>query len=415
MDNSEIFGYPLPNEVIEEVFSYLDCIHILDSSLVNWSWFNFIANSNMCMKKIKIKVSAFDLQEEVKKIQRNYVHLYCIGSIWQIEKIFGARQWKSIELFRVNFSTADKALKFFHVINDCVEEIKLNKIYIDSGYWPSHKYEFTFPKLKSLELMNIQNLLYYEIFAYCKNLIELNIVSEKLTVRSLSAIKKMLYENHKLQRLALVTQHIDEYFQEDITEKINFRLKYFELRDVYNLSEECSENVKIFLRFHMNTLESLDIGDWFGIEYAKIAFDMPILKSLTFRKFYRLEDNLPNIRFKKNPSITFLHLNEPMPEIEFMKCCVPAVPNLNHLKLFSLKQDALEYLKNAVPNIEILSVQFLEALDVSRVDFFPKLKEFSMLMFMEEITASPYSEKKLERLIALIQGERKEKSLRFEF
>ena len=58
---------------------------------------------------------------------------------------------------------------------------------------------------------------------------------------------KMLEMNQRLKRLAIVSDEIDNYFEDDVSKIMQSRLTYFEARDIYNLTDRCIENFKKFL------------------------------------------------------------------------------------------------------------------------------------------------------------------------
>lgn len=192
----------LPEQICENIFDNLSAIDLLTCSLVNSTWYDFIAKKQECMKKIKLSFSHkncrdFTLLVEVPVMKENiellknstrkyenveFLHYQSVfREVKEIMEVPG-RKWKDVYLKQINFPTTRDCMSFFSVFEQTVENLKIDKTYINSTHYTGEKMRFTFPKLKKLKLIYIQTLIYTEAFADCSSLTELYMSAGDQTV-----------------------------------------------------------------------------------------------------------------------------------------------------------------------------------------------------------------------------------------
>lgn len=413
-DITEVF----PHEVCKRIFKNLSAKDLLAASLVSIDWYDFIAKTSVCMQKIKLSFShrtAPQLTPETKQIlmasTRRYenvefkYHSDVFRDVNDILEVPG-RNWKSLSICRINFPTTSDCITFLASVEATVEELRMDKVYIDAvsndGSW--NKKKMTFSKLKVLEAKYIQTIIYCEAFADCSSLKEFYITSGDQLVASVAAIHKMFQCNKGLQKLSIVTNVFTQYFSEDISKNVGFQLTEFEARDIYNLGDDHKNHFKQFLRTQLESLETLQIGDWMGIEIVQMIFHMPKLKKFVFKGLHSVEETLDwkEVVFHRNLTITDLYLSEVKSRQDILEAFINATPNVTQLKLYSMNDQNLAYVSKALPDLESLTTDLFEVSDVSDKTLFPKLKKFSSKVFRHEFKVSENDEEKgsFERMVA---------------
>lgn len=397
------------SEILELIFSNLSAQDLLNISLVHSGWYNFVASSKKSMDKIKIEISLtkrnkYDVLEILKNSDRRYRHFEYSLSLIGIDDAFSIlpnHQWKSIKITKTTFDLLED-------FNDCilkqmygtVEEIFLDSIQTKSQCQSIPYYKF--PALKKLTLKYVSPEI-IDVFKECKTLEEIYITSAASTYtrESFEIIVKIFHINTNLRKLSIVTNNISDYFCQDISSLIQFKLEAFEARDIYNLTTKCIENFKFFLHNQMNYLKILDLGDWIAFDIVKMIFHMPNLRELTFKGFHNIESELDlnSIEFYQSESITTLNLIDAFAKIDILKVFILACPNVKRLKLYSIKEDGLKFLCNALPNLRTFSVDILELKSFPNECDFIHLKDFSMKTYDLKLSLSTLSNNNLKNLI----------------
>lgn len=405
-----------PHEICRNIFQNLSSKDLLSASLVSSEWYNFIARTAACMQKIKLSFShrtAPALTPEVKQILMNSIRKYesiefmyhsdVFRDVKDILEVPG-RNWKSLSICRINFPTTSDCITLLAAVEATVEELRMDKVYVDSVCNDFEQTKMTFPKLKVLEAKYIQTLIYCQAFASCSSLQEFHITSGDQSVTSIAAIHNMFQCNKGLKKLSIVTNVFTQYFSEDISKKIGFQLTEFEARDIYNLGDDHKSHFKQFLRTQIMSLETLQIGDWMGIEIVQMIFHMPKLKKFVFKGLHSVEETLDwkEVKFHRNTTITDLYLSEVKSRQDILEAFVSATPNVKQLKLYSMNDENLAYISKALPDLESLTTDLFEVSDVSDKNLFPNLKKFSSKVFRHEIKVTEDDEEKgsFEKMVA---------------
>lgn len=379
-----------PVDFCEKVFGRLDSDDLLRASLVSTHWYNFIAKNSVCMQKIKLTFSHLrrnqltpDMKYILMESPRKYENLelkFQSGSFRDVMDIMRVpgRAWKKVSVFRINFAKAIDGVDFIVALEPTVEELRMDKVYMDSIYYDGPKRDLKFPKMKILETKYIQSQFYYDALAGCCALKELNITSGDLSYASHQAgVERILQTNTSLKKLTIVSNMISQYFKKDLAQHVFFKLNSLEIRDIYNLEVQPKMHFQNFLRKQMMSLETLQIGDWMGLEAVKMIFHMPKLNKFTFKGFYGIEVELKEVQFHRSASITNLQVIDINVQFDVLQALLTATPNVRHLKLFSITDECLPLVSSALPHLESLSLELFEATAVTDQSLFPNLKEFS--------------------------------------
>lgn len=391
----------------ERIFSYLSVQDLLNCSLVSKNYYELIAKTPNCMRRLKICIALFNkfAPEEFQYLtilnesSRIYQHFESYNvSIDFYNAYVIQTQLKSIKMRRVSVHDEGELRIFFTGINDNIEELKLQR-YVDSQQELELSYDLavscSFPKLRHLELQYIPDFI-FKYFTTCKNLTEL-----KVTGKRDVNFYNILRLNPQLKKLTIVTDDIDNYFDEDVTKYIQCKLTYFEARDIYNLTARCIENFKLLLEKQIRYLEEIDLGDWIAADIVKMIFHMPRLKTLTFKGFHNIEEHvrMNEIDFHRSQSITTLNLIDTFSKFDILQAFIQACPNVNRLKIYSLKKETLNYLTRALPNLQALTVDLLEIKEFDNGCDFVYLKEFKMQVCHPRLQFSEATNNKFENLV----------------
>ncbi|CAG9800963.1 unnamed protein product [Chironomus riparius] len=390
----------------EKIFSYLSVADLLNCSLVNKNYYEFIAKTPSFMRRLKISLTLHNtlLSDDFQNLsilnesQRQYQHFESFNLSIDFNSVYVLRKkLKSIKMRRVLLHDESELKIFFSGIEETIEELILER-YIDNlelKVSDNPAISCSFPKLKHLELHYIPNFI-FKYFTTCKNLTEL-----KITGKRDVNFYNILRHNPQLKKLAIVTDEIDNYFDEDVTKFIQCKLTYFEARDIYNLTARCIENFELLLEKQINYLEEIDLGDWIAVDIVKMIFHMPRLKKLTFKGFHNVEEHvrMNEIDFHRSQSITTLNLIDTFSKPAILQAFIQACPNVTRLKLYSLKKESLSYLTQALPNLQVLSVDLLEIKEFNNECDFVYLKEFKMKVYHRGLQFSEALNNNFENLV----------------
>lgn len=411
MDPLQIFS----EVTCEEILSYLSVKDLMNLSLVNKRYYDFIAKSTRCMKRVKIYLNIFNIKNDdynaiqiVNDSKRNYVNIELYDFSFDIiNSLILNPRFKTIKMKRVLLYDAEEYEKFFSRICSTIEELKLERYNDIHRANTDISLNIDFPKLHHLELHYMPHF-FYQTFSQCSTLREL-----KITGKRDPQFYNILRLNPHLKKLAIVTNNISNFFEEDVTKFIEFKLLYFEARDIYNLTRTCIDNFKRFLESQINSLEEIDLGDWIDSDIVAKIFHMPRLKTLTFKGFHNVEEhiNMSEINFHQSKKITTLNLIDTFSKFEILQAFVRACPNVCQLKLYSLKMDALIFLSRTLPNLKTLSVDIFEIETLNNECDFVHLKDFTMKVCHKNLHLPESSNNNFQNLVkkAIVKIEERNK------
>lgn len=300
----------LPVEVHDHLLQFFNVREVLDVlSLVSKSWYDEVASSNICMKKINLNLRAkrktnFNDRIEVlkwmsRKNGRKYQHL-------QINCLLD--EGISLEVW-----------SFLSSLKDSVETINIRSMKLDQMLTA-----ITLPKLEELKMMFVprdaMNLL-LDSSSSLKKLILRNEFSlcydgVDYTPReaTLISIKDCVKRNQKLEELEMQGRaHFLSFFQENLTEVATFKLKKLIVKieiSAEKILPENEENLMKLLIQQANCLEYVYI-DSCGTRIIKQVFnEMPALKFIRFDVELREPNKfvVKDLSLKPNEKITQLEL-----------------------------------------------------------------------------------------------------------
>lgn len=206
-------------KIINKIFSYCSGNDLLNFSLVNRNWYQFIALSSSCMNRIKIFITEpkigcyfpFTMNDAMILTQhgRNYQHisLTCVENFLKAQHklLLASFQWKSVHLYNHGFKTKMDFVNFLGILEPFIEELVLRQIRHGRTIYTICNSNFTFPKLKRLTIINCYTFMYTEPFSEVKTLNNLIIGTDSLPfhlsddqefVERVKAIQQLMLKNH---------------------------------------------------------------------------------------------------------------------------------------------------------------------------------------------------------------------------
>lgn len=387
-----------PYEVCRDVFRHLSVKDMLKASLVSSSWYNFIATSPDCMKKMKLNFSydtsqllTSTMKRILKESPRRYENVKFSGHssiISDVTEILESRKgtWKKVEITRLTFSTSSDCLKILVAIEPNVEELKMEIVLVESVNEEEAPRTMRFPKLKILKGKYIHVSVYCMALS-CATLEEFDFSVVNHSPKSIEVTSNMLRRNKNLKSLTVSCDFLSTLFSENIAPNIQFRLKSFDAQVIYNFTDTHKLHLKLFLESQMQYLETLSLGYWMGQQVLQMIFHMPKLNKLIFKGFHGggTATDWKEIKFHKNHTVETLHLNEWNSQADFLKTFFLALPNLKHLKLLSITDESLACIATAFPNLETLRSDLFEVSSIPEPTVLTKLKAFSAHSFKHKL------------------------------
>ena len=382
----------LPSAVFDHILQNFSGKEILKYSEVSLLWDHTFGESKVALKKIKIGITWHsdrnffgEVSEIIVNSPRRYQNIdyFYQPSCWNSVKIVcdilsaANRQWKIIKLKRISFQSADEIIKLFNIFASTVEQLDINEIYIFN-----HKENriggLKFPKLKDLRIKHV-DLFFIDAFENCKNLRTLSITSGDPLQPSVDIFKKILVSN-KLTSLEISSNLFQNVFDDnEISSKVRFRLKSFVASELFKITtniEKIRKNFIRFLEFQMDTLLTLSIDEWLGIDVLKFMFHIVNLKSLSIRGLNNIQIAEVNSPIYKNSSIKSFYFHDVNPKFEILKWLVQAIPKLEEIEVHSMNQNSLEFLSKNATHLKSLRLRTLNGVNLNFPDLFPKLESF---------------------------------------
>lgn len=378
------FLHHLPIEICDLIFDQLKGSDLLRISEVSTYFFHFIACSQKCMSKIKIKLSKSNTaNEKILLIEspRRYEnleiqHSSLIETAKEILSVSG-RKWKLIVMKHVDFETFAHMIEFLKIFENDVQELYMEQIY-DKSRSAGVSADLKFPNLKRLEAVCCQALLFVEAFINCQNITSFKIKSgNRIPSHALEAVKGIIEKNINLNSLEISYNIFNLIFEKEMSSRIQFHLKEFHANDLYKTPGDLCVQVHLlaFLRTQGNSLETLTISEWFGIDVIKMALSMPRLKSLTLKGLHNAEKTIDweKVELRQNFSVTKLAFHDLSNNNEVLKKVINLLPELQSLKLFTMDQNSMELVSANCQNLKSLYVDHFLPSFVSSKKLFKNL------------------------------------------
>lgn len=349
---SEIRADPvenLPEEVSEIIFGYLRGNELLKVSLVSQSWKSFIGSSPACMKKLSLvmkgKARRFTSEDKEALLTsgRQYQNVYISDGTevvsFIIDVLNTSRSWKSVKVFGTKFPSSAAVVSFLKAFEPTVEHLELTKLQFDDS--DEVETDFAWKRLKFLAFWCSEN---FGLVKECRSLSSLILFHPQDNWNESTLIIDLLNQQEDLICLGLSSEWARVILSANF-EEFPFRLE--NLTVTISLHKKPSDDEKLlrFLKSQASSIKTLDLGDWFGIDVLKFAFELRMLKKL--RLSYIPTFDWKTVKLAKSLSVEHLDLS-----LAFVYSDMGLVPILKSL-----------------PNVKILYLLTVEKLDAHLIAY----------------------------------------------
>lgn len=332
----------LPEDIHDHLLQHLDVKEVLEVvSLVSKSWYQAVATSLICMKKIRLHLKArrkTNFSERIETLQwmsrkegRNYQHLQinCLLDESISREVFKFLMAKGSSVETINI----RSCKFEE--EDVIEKLSM-------------------PKLEELKVMFVprdamnslltstsclKRLILWNEFPLCYDGIDYT--PKEATLNS---VKECLQRNLKLEEIEIQGRpNFLSFFQENLSEFKNLSLKKFVVKiemSAEKIVPENEENLLSFLKIQAHCLEHVYVDSCSTQIIQQVFNEMPALKFIRFD----IELREPNKFVIKDMNLS---PNEKIKQLE-----IPYIPLLDDVKVFL----------DLVPNVEEILVAHLNPL-----------------------------------------------------
>lgn len=278
----------LLTEIVEKIFCYLSVVNLCDASLVSREWYDLIANSVMCMKKIQLKCN-FKLADEYI-VPKNSIRKYeAISIIHNNAPMFvhainlvttSKKRWKSVKMNQTVFDTKDEFVDFLKAIAPSVENLLLQNITIQQSFDTNACCDVEFPMLKELEIKSC-NTLINRSFGNVNRLTYLHINYGKDRTAA-TVVQKMLKSCNGLKNLSIGGDIFCEVFEE-LSNDIPFILTYLSVHCFENPPPHSmvKKNFNKFLIVHRSTLKCIHVDADLGKNVQDIIYYIMYVPDVT--------------------------------------------------------------------------------------------------------------------------------------
>lgn len=379
-----------PLEVTLNIFKFLNGKDLLNASLVSKGWYDVIADTPECMKKIEVNLKCCSRKGPSKnditrlaKSRRKYENLKlssCCHCIDAVDLLIGTtnKSWKKVSFSKASFNSSYQASYYLACIEKSVEELILSGIYIRETSWSASHRNFSFLKLKNLTLSEISLFLYHAL-ENVKNLESFIVSNRSLASESLEVVKSLLMSNEKLKVLKIFDNVFNQIMSLNIASNLKFKLKKLAVNNRHRdlaYYDTVQDNFITFLK-SQKSLENVHINDWSGVEVLRQVYRLPNVKSLTLTglEYAEYPVNWEIVDLPTNNSVKELVLYSSSNNLQILKVVTAAVPKLTVLKVPSINQSLLNHVSDTHKELEQLTALTLEMTDiVIDKSFFKSLK-----------------------------------------
>ncbi|CAO1358946.1 unnamed protein product [Diamesa serratosioi] len=279
----------LLTEIVEKILCYLNVIDLCDASLVSHDWYDIIANSVKCMRKIQLKCHG-EVPEDFD-VPRNSIRKYeAIRVAHKKPEMFehainfittSKKRWRTIDMNSIVFDTKEQYLEFSEAIAPTLEQLVMVKVTIKQSVDASTLYNVKFPRLRELEVKNC-NALINRSFGNVERLTYLHINHGK-DRSAAQVVRHMLRSCKGLKNLSIGGDIFCEVFEE-LSNDIPFILTLLSVHCFDNPPSHSMvrRNFNKFLIVHRKTLRCIYVDAYLG-------------KNVQDNIYYAM--NVPNVTF----------------------------------------------------------------------------------------------------------------------
>lgn len=254
----------LCEDVLIEIFEYLNAEDLQSAALVSTNWNNVIGSSIRIMKKFKISWTSFKVFEpgvSFRKHQNVVINsdVINIGSAWEGFDLSFVASFEVFSLFGDEEVEAEKLLKLLSKMK-LIKNLSIDRV------------KLSFDNDEKCGGINLRNLKTLEVTCDCRVLKK--IFCDRLEVLScaiegfpdISNFTELLLKSSKLRKLEVNKTMLNELLRMDCFKDCKFRLDSFTLNDKFHTRNFCRATPLIsnrkfnnFLLAHSETLTHLSL------------------------------------------------------------------------------------------------------------------------------------------------------------
>lgn len=357
----------LPTEVNEKIFAHLSGRELLNAALVSSAWNFQIGSSLHCMKKLKLGLRSdwMDFSEDEKRVLlcgRRYQNVLIseatglVSFVYEVMQM--SKQWKSVEIFCLEFPTTSDCVKFFKLFEASVENLVLQKVTIREV--EDVVVDFNFSKLKVLRMRQCDKI-FMTMLSRCSSLETLNLA---YLPSNRSEIMEMLSCHQNLKNLIISSELYNIIFSAGVEQlpkllkelTVNSNGLYVDVSATWN-------HFFSYLETQSSSLKRLNFENWLGEEVMKLAFRMESLKELRMFHLKALgwsAMSLPVSKSIKSLDIITTDINNKLRIETILK----AVPHVKHLRLRSMNLETAKFIA-----VNLKHLRSIELIHSSSDDF----------------------------------------------
>lgn len=368
-----------PLKILDEdtfpfIFQHLSSSDIRKLSQVSKLWFQCIANSKECMKKVIIRIDRPNLQMEIlSQSLRQYENF----------KISPHRYYDQLSTFMQNFTvknvwindTNDKEVDHNEYVN-FMKSFSYTIEYLQTGDIATKNINrltpIDFPRLKKLHL-SFTNRSAFSIFLGKNCKLESVILSSEFNTGDdeimchNNVIIEFLSKNPQIKNLWLL--HLEKLFVYDISRKVMPKLRYLTFTTQFqNSPQHVKEN---FLKF-IKSQNCLEVLNFMGCRDKSII--TAIWNNSKFRKLFVIDCN-----FYEEINPNDLHKNNHIEEIDFYLTSsvhayifLQSAPNIVKYKIRQLSKQLLEF---SIRHLSSLREIKFQSIDSDATRYYKEIKK----------------------------------------
>ncbi|CRL06401.1 CLUMA_CG019181, isoform A [Clunio marinus] len=324
-----------PSEITAKIFNYLDAKDILAASEVSKSWYNFIADSSHCLRKVKLNFNPMMIRDGegidnwvsiMENNQRSYENIDITGIFFRnvmqaLDMMKTSTRWKKMDMESSSFNSRMDYSIYFNEISETMEDLRMKNIRVRNNHHDAVARDLSFPKLKVLQACMIAPAIIEDVFCNMTTIEKLYLSSYYLTKKAKDNIVKLLKSNTNLKDLQLsFSCFTDVMATENINEGIQFNLqKMYIAGPIYDSCDyqNLKTNFIHFLSSQRESLTTLVFEAWMGLDILKMIYQLPNLKLLIVGFFFPINESIDwgNVCLPKSKSLIQVTL------LEFPDCC----------------------------------------------------------------------------------------------
>ena len=272
----------LPEDIYDNLLQHFNYVEVYDVlSCVSKNWYNQVASSAVCMKKIKLNLRSMrknDFSERIETLK------------WMSRK--DGRKYQHLQIHcLLDEGVSNEAWSFLGSVSESVETINIRSLKLDKELK-----EISLPKLEELKMMFVprdaMNLL-LNASSCLKKLIlrnEFSLCYDDIdytpTEATINSIKDCINKNTKLEELEIQGRpNFLSFFHQDLTETIKFQLKKLVVKIEMPAEKVIAQNLDNLIKFLVHQAPFLQhvYIDSCGSQLIQHIFkNMPVLNFIRF-------------------------------------------------------------------------------------------------------------------------------------